>query len=145
MVELGIAFSSEEHGPVELVRQAVLAERYGFRYAAISDHFHPWTERQGESPFVWAVLGGIATSTERLELTTMVTCPTMRLHPAIVAQAAATVGAIMPSRPGQRREPQRAHRRPALAASRRAHRDARRCSRDYPATMDGRDVSYDGL
>ena len=98
VIELGVALSSEEHGPSELVRQAVLAEQAGFRFAGISDHYHPWTERQGESPFVWSVLGAIATSTQHLELTTMVTCPTVRIHPALIAQAAATVGVMMPGR-----------------------------------------------
>ena len=98
MIELGIALSSEEHGPSELVRQAVLAEQAGVRFAAIWDHYHPWTDRQGESPFVWSVLGAIATSTQRLELTTMVTCPTVRMHPAVIAQAAATIGLMMPGR-----------------------------------------------
>ncbi|HEX5139478.1 MAG TPA: TIGR03557 family F420-dependent LLM class oxidoreductase [Dehalococcoidia bacterium] len=98
MIEIGIALSSEELGPDELVRDAAMAEDAGFAFAAISDHFHPWTSRQGQSPFVWAVLGGIASATNRLEVGTMVTCPTIRTHPAIVAQAAATTAAMMPGR-----------------------------------------------
>lgn len=98
MVEIGYALSSEEHEPSELVRQAVAAERAGFGFAAISDHFHPWTWRQGNSPFVWSVLGGIATATERLVVATGVTCPLIRVHPAVVAQAAATTAAMMPGR-----------------------------------------------
>jgi coenzyme F420-dependent glucose-6-phosphate dehydrogenase len=98
MVELGYALSSEEHGPNDLVRFARAAEEAGFSFALVSDHFHPWVDRQGESPFVWSVLGGIAQSTERLRVGTGVTCPTIRTHPAIVAHAAATVAAMMPGR-----------------------------------------------
>ena len=68
MPELGYALSSEEHRPNDLVRWAVRAEDAGFSFALISDHYHPWTDRQGESPFVWAVIGGIAQATERLRL-----------------------------------------------------------------------------
>jgi G6PDH family F420-dependent oxidoreductase len=95
---LGYALSSEEHHPLDLVRHAVTAEEHGFDYALISDHFHPWTERQGESGFVWAVIGAIAAQTTRLRLGTGVTCPTLRLHPAIVAHASATAATLMPGR-----------------------------------------------
>lgn len=98
MVEIGYAISSEEHQPNDIVRHARLAEEAGFTYALISDHYHPWIDAQGHSPFVWAVIGGIATATERLRLGTGVTCPTIRIHPAIIAQAAATAGAMMPGR-----------------------------------------------
>ncbi len=98
MTEFGYALSSEEHGPRDLVRYARRAEEVGFTFALVSDHFHPWVSRQGESPFVWTVLGGIARETERLQVGTGVTCPIMRLHPSIVAQASATVAASMPSR-----------------------------------------------
>ena len=98
MIELGYKLASEEHGPNELVRFAGLAEEHGFAFALISDHFHPWTDRQGQSPFVWSVIGAIAHSTKRLQLGTAVTCPTMRIHPAIVAQAAATAATMMPGR-----------------------------------------------
>src|SRR5256886_9627716 len=98
MTEIGYTLSSEEHRPRDLVRWAVGAEESGFRFALISDHFHPWTDAQGQSPFVWAVLGGIAQATEHLRLGTGVTCPTARLHPAIVAHAAATVADMMPGR-----------------------------------------------
>jgi len=98
MVQLGYALSSEEHRPNDLVRYARAAEAAGFPFALISDHFHPWVDRQGQSPFVWAVVGGIAQATERLWLGTGVTCPIMRLHPAIVAQAAATAAAMLPGR-----------------------------------------------
>jgi coenzyme F420-dependent glucose-6-phosphate dehydrogenase len=96
--ELGFALSSEEHPPQDLVRWAVRAEEVGFSYALISDHYHPWTDRQGHSPFVWSVIGAIAQATERLRLGTGVTCPTIRTHPGIIAQAAATSAALMPGR-----------------------------------------------
>jgi G6PDH family F420-dependent oxidoreductase len=89
MTSFGYFLSCEENGPVELVRQAKLAEQAGFRSLWISDHFHPWNEQQGQSPLVWSVIGALSEATS-LPVTTAVTCPTMRLHPAIVAQAAAT-------------------------------------------------------
>lgn len=98
MVEVGYALSSEEHRPTDLVRHARLAEEAGFTFALISDHYHPWVDAQGHSPFVWSVIGGIAQVTERLRLGTGVTCPTIRIHPAIIAQAAATAAAMMPGR-----------------------------------------------
>ena len=98
MVEIGYALSSEEHSPTDLVRFATRAEEVGFSFALISDHYHPWISKQGHSPFVWSVIGGIAAATETLRLGTGVTCPTMRIHPAIVAQAAATAAAMMPGR-----------------------------------------------
>ncbi|MBI3969681.1 MAG: TIGR03557 family F420-dependent LLM class oxidoreductase [Chloroflexi bacterium] len=98
MVQIGYSLSSEEHAPNDLVRYARLAEEAGFPYALISDHYHPWVPQQGHSPFVWSVIGGIAQATERLHLGTGVTCPTMRIHPAIIAQAAATAAAMMPGR-----------------------------------------------
>jgi coenzyme F420-dependent glucose-6-phosphate dehydrogenase len=97
-MEFGYALSSEEHPPNRLVENARKAEDAGFEFALISDHFHPWTDAQGNSPFVWAVIGGIAQATERLRLGTGVTCPTIRIHPAIVAHAAATAGAMMGER-----------------------------------------------
>lgn len=97
-MEVGYALSSEEHRPSDLVRSARRAEEVGFTYALISDHFHPWTDRQGQSPFVWSVVGAIAQATETLRLGTGVTCPTIRVHPAIVAQAAATAASLMPGR-----------------------------------------------
>ncbi len=98
MAEIGYALSSEEHRPAALVRHARLAEEAGFPFALISDHYHPWVDRQGQSPFVWSVLGGIAQATTGLRVGTGVTCPTTRIHPAIVAQAAATVATLMPGR-----------------------------------------------
>ena len=98
MPDYGLALSSEEHPPNDLVRLAERAEETGFEFAMISDHFHPWTDAQGESPFVWAVIGGIAQATDRIRLGTGVTCPTIRMHPAIVAHAAATAGSMMAGR-----------------------------------------------
>ena len=97
-MKLGFALSSEDHPPNELVRQAALAEEAGFDFCMISDHYHPWVDAQGESPFVWSTLGGIAKATEKIRVGTGVTCPMIRIHPAIVAQAAATVAAMMPKR-----------------------------------------------
>jgi G6PDH family F420-dependent oxidoreductase len=96
-VQIGFWISSEEHGPLEMVRAAQHAEEAGFPYVQISDHFHPWIDRQGQSPFVWSVIGGIAATT-KLTVGTGVTCPIIRIHPAIVAQAAATLEAMYPGR-----------------------------------------------
>ena len=98
MVEIGYKLSSEEHPPNELVAQAVRAEECGFSFAMISDHFHPWTDAQGQSPFVWSVIGAIAHRTKNLLLGTAVTCPSIRIHPGIIAQAAATAASMMPGR-----------------------------------------------
>jgi G6PDH family F420-dependent oxidoreductase len=98
MVEIGYALSSEEHTPNDLVRYARQAEEAGFTFAFISDHYHPWIDHQGQSAFVWSVIGAIAQATQRLMLGTGVTCPTMRIHPGIIAQAAATVATLMPGR-----------------------------------------------
>src|SRR5215218_7978380 len=97
MASFGLALSSEEHGPLDLVRNARAAEEAGFEFVSISDHFHPWLSAQGHSPFVWSVLGALATSTE-LGLGVGVTCPLIRVHPAIVAHAAATVSLMAPGR-----------------------------------------------
>jgi G6PDH family F420-dependent oxidoreductase len=97
VVEIGYALSSEEHGPKELLHQAVLAEEAGVESVWISDHFHPWVDDQGHSPFVWSVIGAIAAST-RLAVATAVTCPTIRIHPAIIAQAAATSALLLDGR-----------------------------------------------
>jgi len=97
-VELGYALSSEEHSPADLIRNAKLAEEAGFGFGLISDHIHPWIDRQGHSAFVWGVLGGIAQSTSEFRIGTGVTCPLIRIHPAIVAHAAATAACLMPGR-----------------------------------------------
>lgn len=98
MTAVGYGLMSEEHGAPELARNAALAEEAGFGFAIVSDHFHPWSNTQGHSPFVWSVLGAISQTTERLVLGTGVTCPTIRIHPAIVAQAAATTATLLPGR-----------------------------------------------
>jgi len=98
MVELGYAISSEEHVPSDLVRWAEMAENSGFTFALISDHYHPWTDSQGHSAFVWGVIGAISQRTTNLVLGTGVTCPMIRTHPAIIAQAAATSACLMPGR-----------------------------------------------
>lgn len=97
-MEIGYSLSSEEMRPAEMVRCARRAEEVGFDSVTVSDHFHPWIDRQGQSPFVWSVIGGIASVTERVKVGTTVTCPTVRVHPAIVAQAAATAADMAPGR-----------------------------------------------
>lgn len=97
-MEIGYWLSSEEHGPADLVANAARAEQAGFSHLLISDHIHPWVDAQGHSPFVWGVIGAIAQATERVTLGTAVTCPLIRMHPAIVAHAAATARALMPGR-----------------------------------------------
>lgn len=93
-MKIGYKLAAEAFGPGELVRQSVLAEQAGFDFVEMSDHFHPWLDVQGHSPFAWSVLGTIAARTDRLELATGVTCPTVRYHPAIIAQAAATLALL---------------------------------------------------
>jgi coenzyme F420-dependent glucose-6-phosphate dehydrogenase len=97
-VEFGYALSSEEHSPADLVRNARAAEQAGFRFGLISDHIHPWVDAQGHSGFVWSVLGSIAQATSEFRIGTGVTCPMIRIHPAIIAHAAATVACLMPGR-----------------------------------------------
>jgi G6PDH family F420-dependent oxidoreductase len=98
MATYGYKLMSEEHGPKELVRNACRAEEAGFDFVAISDHFHPWTSSQGHAPLAWTVLGAIAARTQRVRLATAVTCPTIRYHPAIVAQFAATLAVLSDDR-----------------------------------------------
>jgi G6PDH family F420-dependent oxidoreductase len=97
MTSLGYFLSCEEFPPNELVRQAVRAEAAGFERLWISDHFHPWNNEQGQSPFVWSVIGALSQACA-LPITTAVTCPIMRIHPAVVAQAAATCAAQLDGR-----------------------------------------------
>lgn len=97
-MEIGYTLSCEEHGPRDLVEFAQRAEAAGFTFGSISDHFHPCVEEQGQAPFAWTVVGGVAATTSSFRLMTGVTCPLLRYHPAIVAQAAATAGAMMPGR-----------------------------------------------
>ncbi len=98
MAKLGYTLSSEEHGPTALVENARRAESVGFDFVSISDHFHPWISQQGNAPFVWSVLGALAEATDDLEVGVGVTCPTVRIHPAIVAQAVATTAAMFDGR-----------------------------------------------
>src|ERR1700761_359283 len=97
-MKIGYFLSSEEWGPNELVDHAIKAQAAGFRDFWISDHFHPWIDEQGHSPFVWAVIGALARATPGMHVTTAVTCPTTRIHPAIIAQAAATASILLDGR-----------------------------------------------
>jgi len=96
-MRIGYFLSSEEHGPRELVEQARRAEAAGFHALWISDHYHPWTDEQGHSPHVWSTIGAISQATS-LPVTTAVTCPTLRVHPAVVAHAAATSAVMLDGR-----------------------------------------------
>jgi G6PDH family F420-dependent oxidoreductase len=98
MIKIGYSLSSEEFAARDLVRYAAMAEQNGFEFALISDHYHPWLKKQGQSPFVWSVLGAISQVTHKLALGTGITCPIMRIHPAIIAQAAATAAMLLPDR-----------------------------------------------
>jgi G6PDH family F420-dependent oxidoreductase len=97
MASIGYFLSCEQFGPAELVDQARRAEQAGFERLWISDHFHPWHEAQGQSPFVWGVIGALSQVTS-LPVTTAVTCPTVRIHPAVIAQAAATAAVQLDGR-----------------------------------------------
>ncbi|MBB4917252.1 G6PDH family F420-dependent oxidoreductase [Streptosporangium saharense] len=97
VTRFGYFLSCEEHDPKELVRQAKLAEQAGFQALWISDHYHPWLDEQGQSPFVWSVIGALAEAVS-LPITTAVTCPLVRIHPAIIAQAAATSAVLTDGR-----------------------------------------------
>ncbi|WP_106849063.1 TIGR03557 family F420-dependent LLM class oxidoreductase [Blastococcus sp. Marseille-P5729] len=94
MSRFGYFLSAEDHTPAELIEQAELAQQAGFESLWISDHYHPWNDQQGESAFVWTIIGALAQATD-LPITTAVTCPTVRIHPAIIAQAAATSAALL--------------------------------------------------
>jgi G6PDH family F420-dependent oxidoreductase len=96
-MKIGYFLSSEEWGPRDLVGLATKAEQAGFEGLWISDHYHPWSDEQGHSPFVWSVIGAIAQATEQ-KVTTAVTCPIVRIHPAIIAQAAATATLLLEGR-----------------------------------------------
>ena len=91
MTRFGYTLMTEQSGPKDLVRYAISAEHVGFDFEVSSDHFSPWLAEQGHAPNAWTVLGAVAHATERVELFTYVTCPTMRYHPAVVAQQAATL------------------------------------------------------
>ena len=98
MTRFGYTLMTEQSGPRELVRYAVAAEAAGFDFEVSSDHYSPWLTEQGHSPYAWAVLGAVAQATERVGLMTYVTCPTIRYHPAVVAQKAATLGLLSEGR-----------------------------------------------
>ncbi len=98
MLKIGYKLMSEEHDPKALVRNAQAAEEAGFDFVSISDHFHPWLFAQGHAPFAWSVLGAIAQATSAIAITTGLTCPIIRYHPAIIAQAAATVSLLSDGR-----------------------------------------------
>ncbi len=98
MTSFGLKLMSEFRSGAELVDHAVMAEERGFDFVSISDHIHPWLPDHDHSPFAWSVLGAIAVRTDRIGLVTGVTCPTMRYHPVIVAQAAATVASMSDGR-----------------------------------------------
>ncbi len=97
-MRIGYFLSSEEFDPRELIRQARMAEDAGFQGLWISDHYHPWNDEQGHSSFVWSTIGALAQAAPKMNVTTAVTCPTMRIHPAIVAQAAATCAVLLEGR-----------------------------------------------
>ncbi len=94
-MKIGCFLSSEEWGPKDLIAQAAQAQRAGFEGLWISDHYHPWNDAQGHSGFVWGTIGAIAQAAPGMHVTTAVTCPTMRIHPAVVAQAAATAAVLL--------------------------------------------------
>ncbi len=98
MVKIGYKLIAEAYSPKEMVRQAARAEQAGFDFVEISDHFHPWFDHQNHSGFVWSMLAAAAAQTESIELATGVTCPFIRYHPAIVAQAAATTALLADGR-----------------------------------------------
>src|ERR1700704_4840171 len=100
MTSFGYSLMSEEHDPRTLVRNAVAAEDAGFDFVTLSDHFHPWLFSQGHRPYAWSVPGPIAGRTDRVRIVTAVTCPIIRYHPAVIAQAAATVALMSEGRFG---------------------------------------------
>jgi alkanesulfonate monooxygenase SsuD/methylene tetrahydromethanopterin reductase-like flavin-dependent oxidoreductase (luciferase family) len=97
-VQIGYTLMGEQRSPKDLVRNAQLAEQAGFDFLVASDHYFPWLEVQGHSPYTWAVLGAVAQATERIPFMTYVTCPIVRYHPAVVAQKAATLALLSDGR-----------------------------------------------
>src|SRR5829696_2700890 len=97
-MRIGYFLSCEEFTPQQLLEQAALAQDAGLDRLWISDHYHPWVEAQGQSPFVWSMIGALATATPGMHVTTAVTCPTVRIHPAVIAQAAATSSVLLEGR-----------------------------------------------
>jgi G6PDH family F420-dependent oxidoreductase len=93
-MKLGFKLIAEAYGPLDIVEQAVRAEEAGFDFVEVSDHFHPWVSEHEHSGFAFSMLAAIATRTSSIGLATGVTCPFIRYHPAIVAQAAATTAIL---------------------------------------------------
>src|SRR4026209_1714648 len=98
MLTLGWKASAEQFGPADLLSYGVLAEELGFDSVVVSDHFHPWRDTGGHAPFSWTWLGALGAKTSRVRMGTSVVTPTFRYHPAIVAQAAATIALLFPDR-----------------------------------------------
>src|SRR5918994_4915106 len=141
-MQIGYKLATEAFGPKEIIRQAVLAEQAGFDFVELSDHYHPWLDVQGHSAFTWTLLGSIAAQTDRIGLATGVTCPMVRYHPAIIAQAAATTALVSDGRfhprRRRRRAAQRARGRPGLPGRPHAARDAARGPGDHSPVVAGR-------
>lgn len=97
-MQIGYKLATEAFGPAQIVAQTRLAEQAGFDFVDVSDHFHPWLDDQGHSGFTWSMLGAMAAGTERIGLVTGVTCPSFRYHPAVIAQAAATMALLSDGR-----------------------------------------------
>src|SRR5215213_8040129 len=97
-MRIGCFLSCEEFTPRQLLEQARLAQDAGLDRLWISDHYHPWNDEQGQSPFVWSMIGAIAAAVSGMHVTTAVTCPTVRIHPAVIAQAAATSSVLLGGR-----------------------------------------------
>ncbi|NRD07390.1 TIGR03557 family F420-dependent LLM class oxidoreductase [Rathayibacter agropyri] len=98
MVRFGYTLMTEQSGPKQLVGYAVDAERLGFEFAVSSDHYSPWLTEQGHASYAWTLLGAVAQATSTIDLTTYVTAPTIRYHPAVVAQKAATLAILSDDR-----------------------------------------------
>lgn len=98
MTRFGYTLMTEQSGPKDLVRYSIAAERLGFDFEVASDHYFPWLDAQGHAPYAWSLLGAVAQATRSVELMTYVTCPTLRYHPAVVAQKAATLGVLSDGR-----------------------------------------------
>ena len=97
-MKVGYSLASEEFSPQQLVEQARAAERAGFQSLCISDHYHPWIDAEGQSSFVWTVIGALGEAVPSMRVTTVVTCPTIRIHPAVIAQATATAAVLLNGR-----------------------------------------------
>jgi alkanesulfonate monooxygenase SsuD/methylene tetrahydromethanopterin reductase-like flavin-dependent oxidoreductase (luciferase family) len=147
MTEFGYTAMCEQTPVRQLVSDIAAAEDAGFDFAVMSDHYFPWLEEQGHSGYAWAVLGAAAQVTSRIPMMTFVTCPSLRYHPAVVAQKAATIGVLSragspsASAPGK---PQRAHHRPGLADGAGPPRETAGERADYPGAKGGEYVNFAG-